>query len=821
METFADVIVPVPVGDSFTYRVPEALAPGLSVGCRVIVPFGKGRFYTGIVENVHNVQPAGVEAKEILWVPVGGAVVRHPQLRLWRWIADYYMCSVGDVMRAALPAGLKIESETMVEANPDVEADEVAEALGETELRAWQILQSRGKAIPAKLAAEAGAANAAELVNFLIEKGAAIISEKLAERFRPKTETRVAPAFDATDAEALREAFAQTHKSQRQEKLLQTLLAMTDAVHGGTDSVLKTDLLERTGLTSAVLDGLVKKGLARTFKQEVSRFANGEAGTGELPELSPAQNEALGKIHAAFTDKEVTLLHGVTSSGKTEIYIHLIDYILRQGQQVLYLVPEIALTTQLTRRLQHVFGKKVVIYHSRFSDNERAEIWRRLLCGNDPCVIIGARSSIFLPFSRLGLVVVDEEHESSFKQFDPAPRYNGRDCAIVLAKMHGAKALLGSATPSVETYYKTSSGKYGLVSLTERFAGMKLPEVEVVDMQKARAMRKASGPFADTTVAALRQTVRSGRQAILFHNRRGFAPIARCRQCAYIPKCQYCDVSLTYHKQIDRLVCHYCGATYPLPDKCPDCHEPAVEVLGYGTERVEDRLAQVMPDARVLRMDLDTTRNKNDYSRIIDAFSAHKADILVGTQMVTKGLDFDGVSAVVVLDADTVINYPDFRAAERAFNMLEQVAGRAGRKDIPGRVLVQTRDASNNVIRQVVAHDYEAFYNAELESRRKYCYPPFARIIYIYIKHRDARILADLAERYAQALRVQLGQRVFGPQEPGVAKVQNLFIRRIMLKVEPRASMSQLRQILYNVRVAQCRDSEMRRAYIYYDVDPY
>lgn len=823
METYAQVLVPVPVGDSFTYLVPEPMVPLIQSGMRVIVPFGKGKFYTGIVESIHNHPPRGYEVKAIVHIPDSKPVVRHPQLNMWRWMSDYYLCSPGDVMRAALPAGLKIESESNVEVNPDMEADEAAAVLTEKELTIWQTLESKGRLSVTKLEKETGVKGLTARVSRMVEKGAIIVSEKLVERFRAKTETFVRLLVPRGDNEAMRKAFEAVHGARRQEQMLQTLMALSKftAVTGKPEAVSRSALLEKCGGTTPILQALAKKGLVEVYKKQVSRFGFEGQEQGELPQLTQTQQSALGDIHKSFIDHNVTLLHGVTSSGKTEIYMHLIDYVMQQGRQALLLVPEIALTTQLTKRLQKVFGRRVIIYHSRFSDNERVEIWQRMLRSNEPCVVIGARSSVFLPFARLGLVIVDEEHESSYKQFDPAPRYNGRDCGILLASMHGAKALLGSATPSVETYWKATNGKYGLVTLTERYGNMQLPQVRVVDMNVARNRRLVTGPFANETVDAIRCVVSKDRQAIVFHNRRGYAPVATCRQCGFTPKCEHCDVSLTYHRRLDRLVCHYCTASYALPEVCPVCGTPSLTILGYGTERLEENLEEALPGMRLLRMDLDTTRNKDSYSQIIDSFSERKADVLIGTQMVTKGLDFDAVGIVVVLDADAVISYPDFRSAERAFNMLEQVAGRAGRKDEAGEVIVQTRTPDHPVVQHVLTHNYGAFYALELQQRRQYFYPPFSRLIYVYIKHKDPRVADDLARCYADDLRRQLGNRVTGPQEPVVGRVQNLYIRRIMLKIEPAVSMKQIRGILREVYTGMFRNRDMRAAVVYYDVDPY
>lgn len=581
-------------------------------------------------------------------------------------------------------------------------------------------------------------------------------------------------------------------------------------------------LLERAQVSPAILSAVEKKGILRIYKKDVNRFKFTGDVSGKLPRLSDAQGAALDELHKSWITKNVTLLYGVTSSGKTEIYIHLINFVLNRGECVLYLVPEIALTTQLTRRLQEVFGEKVVIYHSKFSDNERVDIWKKLLHDTEPVVVIGARSSVFLPFSHLGLVIVDEEHESSYKQYDPAPRYNARDAAIVLAGMHGAKTLLGSATPSVETYSKALSGKFGLVRLSVRYQDVQLPEIRVIDMAHARKAGMLSGTFAADTERPIRESLARGAQVILFQNRRGYAPLARCKQCAWVPRCSQCDVALTYHSHLRQLQCHYCGAVYPLPSVCPQCKEPAIEIIGYGTERVEEEVAARFPGEKMLRMDLDTTRNKDSYEHIIDEFSAGKARILVGTQMVTKGLDFGGVDTVAVLNADSIINFPDFRSGERAFNMLEQVSGRAGRRSgSKGLVLIQTYQPSHPVLRFVVKHDYEGYYEREIAERERYFYPPFSRIVYMYVKHRDPSRLRMIADTYAARLRTLLGNRVYGPEEPAVGRVQGLYIRKIMLKIEVAASMAKVKEILRQTYIDMHELPQMKGTVVYYDVDPY
>lgn len=823
IEMYAEVILPLPLGVTFTYRIPEELAIKPTVGSRVIVPFGAKKLYTAIVCGLTPTPPAeGFQIKDIMETLDPGPILRYPQLKLWEWIADYYLCSLGDVMKAALPAGLKVESETFVEIDPDY-SEEGSARLTEGEALVMQTIDHHGRISVAELERRTGLASTAKIVSRLVERKVIMVSEKLVERYRAKKEIFVKLSFEYDDYDAMHDAFASVYNLPKQEQMLIALVDMANKKRqlGLKPEVPRRMLIETTGLSTAIVAALASKGIIEVFKREVSRFGFSGLATGTLPKLTPHQSEALDAIHKGFLSRDVMLLHGVTSSGKTELYIHLIDFVLRKGEQVLYLVPEIALTTQLTKRLQRVFGKKVVIYHSKFSDNERVDIWKKLLHGGEPCVVVGARSAVFLPFAKLGMVIVDEEHESSYKQYDPAPRYNARDTAIVLASMHGAKTLLGSATPSVETFYKAQMGRYGLATLTERYEGATLPDIEVIDMLDEKKRGRTTGsPLSQRLLTLTREAIERKEQAILFHNRRGFAPVVVCKQCAHVPKCQYCDVSLTYHRRQDEMVCHYCGATYKLPHICPSCHEPAIEVYGYGTERLEEIADNAFGDAKILRMDLDTTRNKESYDRIITDFSQRKAQILVGTQMVTKGLDFDGVTLVGVLNADTLINFPDFRSAERAFNMLEQVSGRAGRRDTPGRVVIQTTQPTHPVIELVKEHDYHGFFSRELDERRRYNYPPFTRVINIYLKHRDRAVVSEVSGRYAARLRELFGNRVFGPEEPHVGRVQQLYIRKIMLKVETEASTRKVKEILRQVYEDFMRDRSLRSLVVYYDVDP-
>ncbi|MBD5346680.1 MAG: primosomal protein N' [Bacteroides sp.] len=815
--------------------VPPDMEQTIREGHRVVVPFGKRKRYTGIVASLGVPQPKGVEVKEIEALLDDGPILRRPQRQLWQWIADYYFCAIGDVMKAALPAGLKLESETFIELDPDWE-ENPDEKLSRNEVAVIQVLDHEGKRMSmADLEKATGLGSLPRIVSRLISRSAVTVSEKMVERFRARQIVciRLAQALTATDADpTFAAAFAAVKGAPKQERALLALIELSGAMRRSSElrEVTRNELLQRADVTVPVISALEKKGIVETYRKVVSRFAFDGLPTGELPSLSEAQRLALDSLHRSWTGgREVTLLHGVTSSGKTELYIHLFDYVLRQGRQCLMLVPEIALTTQLTGRLQRVFGSKVIVYHSKFSDNERVELWRRMLNDPGPVIVIGARSALFLPFSHLGLVVVDEEHDSSYKQQDPAPRYNARDAATVLARMHGAKTLLGSATPAIDTYYKALSGKYGLVELTERYGAAPLPSIEISDLTRARQAGKLHGIFSNDAIDLIRSSIDSGGQSIVFLNRRGYAPLAVCKQCAWTPKCEHCDVSLTYHRTLDRLVCHYCGTKYPLPAVCPACKTPgSVEVVGYGTERVEDEADTIFPDVKIARMDLDSTRAKDSHQSIIDDFSAGKAKILIGTQMVTKGLDFGGVTSVVVANADAMLSAPDFRASERAYAMLEQVAGRAGRRSespdsTPATVMIQTRRPDDPVFPLVASHDYREFYNREIEERHQFRYPPFVRLIYIYIKHRE-RVAADaLAETYGAHLRSVFGQqRVAGPDAPPVGRVQNFFIRRLMLKIEADAPVSRVRELLTSIhhRLVEARYEPVRRAVIYYDVDP-
>ena len=613
-----------------------------------------------------------------------------------------------------------------------------------------------------------------------------------------------------------------TNRSTRQQNALMAYLDMSGFLSSRSEpkEVERDALLQRAGITPGILKAMVDKQIFEVYKKSVNRFQDFDGTIHPIPQLSELQRSAFDAISDGFRTKDTILLHGVTGSGKTEIYAHLIDRVLAAGRQVLFLVPEISLTTQLTDRLRRIFGDRLLVYHSKFSDNERVDVWRRVLDSHQPLLILGARSAVFLPFHHLGLVIVDEEHESSYKQYDPAPRYNARDTAIVLASMHGAKTLLGSATPAVDTYYKALNGKYGLVTLSERYEGAALPAVEIIDMKEQRKRKLSDGILSQPLRLATEQALQHGKQALMFQNRRGFAPFVVCRNCGWTPRCTNCDVALVYHKHSDQLRCHYCGFAMPLPPLCPACQENSVEVYGYGTERIAEEVHRRFQGYRVGRMDLDSTRNKDAFQEIIEDFSSHNMDILVGTQMITKGLDFGEVTVVGVLNADSLLNFPDFRAGERAFNMLEQVAGRAGRRSDPGNVYIQTTDPQNAVLAHVASHDYKGFYEMEIASRSRLLYPPFSRIINIFLKNKNYGDAQTAARLLAEALRTTFGPRVLGPEKPFVSRVATWYLQCIMLKIESTASMSKVKRILRTIYESLARDPRIKSSVIYYDVDP-
>ena len=746
----------MPLDGLFTYSVPPQMEGRAERGRRVLVPFGRNKSHVGIIIKVHGTKP-GFAVKDIKLVLDDAPIVTDAQLELWRWLADYYMSAAGDVLQAALPGGLKA-----------------------------------------------------------------------ADAYKPKTETCLALAPELRNERALGIALDSLRRAGKQLEAFTCFLAMThwDTVEGTVTrqpvvELTRDELMNTAHCTSAIVKSLVDRKFLVPYEREVGRLNHGgEPHLDNIKPLNEAQQEAYNAIVFGFLKKNVVLLHGVTSSGKTEIYIHLIRQALEKKQQVLYLLPEIALTVQIRQRLQAVFGDRLGIYHSKYSDAERVEIWKKQMSQNPYDVILGARSAVLLPFVRLGLVIIDEEHETSFKQQDPAPRYHARSTAIMLAQAAGAKVLLGSATPCAETWHNAKIGKYGYVRLDKRYGDMQLPETTVVDIKDLARRKMMNGPFSPVLLTAMRKALDNGEQVILFQNRRGFAQMIECRECGWVPRCETCDVSLTYHKTLGQLTCHYCGRTYPVPDVCPCCGSKDLRGRGYGTEKVEDKVMQLFPEARVARMDLDTTRTRNAYERLISDFAAHRTDILIGTQMISKGLDFDRVSVVGILNADSMLNYPDFRAYEHAFTMMAQVSGRAGRKGKRGLVILQTKSPELPVITQVVNNDTDGFYADLIEERSLFRYPPFYHIVCVYLKHKDDTVADSAAKELGKVLRSWFADRILGPDKPAVSKVKTLNIRKIVIKLENGLDRDKVRLYLNMGKNSTLQNKRYKTVQIYFDVDP-
>ena len=817
MKKYVDVILPLPLPKSFTYSLPDECAEDVKIGCRVVVPFGRKKFYTAIVLNVHCCAPTEYEVKDISALLDASPILLPAQFKFWEWIADYYLCTQGDVYKAALPSGLKLESETIVEYNPDFEADA---PLPEREQRILDLLAVDSQQCVTKLEKDSGIKNIITVIKSLLDKEAIFVKEELRRTYKPKTEARVRLAGTA-DEKRLHILFDILSRAPKQLALLMKYVECSGVLGAGIPKeVSKKELLQRANVTPSVLNGLVDKKIFEIYYHEIGRLDKQEKEIVELNPLNEFQQRAFDEVVQSFQEKNVCLLHGVTSSGKTEIYIHLIEEAIRQGKQVLYLLPEIALTTQITERLQRVFGARLGIYHSKFPDAERVEIWRKQLGENGYDIILGVRSSIFLPFRNLGLVIVDEEHENTYKQQDPAPRYHARSAAIVLAAMYGAKTLLGTATPSIESWQNAREGKYGFVQLKERYKEIQLPEIIPVDIKELHRKKRMVGQFSPLLIQYMKEALEQKEQVILFQNRRGFAPMVECRTCGWVPKCKNCDVSLTYHKGINQLTCHYCGYTYQLPKSCPACEGTELVNRGFGTEKIEDDIKILFPEAAVARMDLDTTRTRSAYEKIIADFEQGKTDILIGTQMVSKGLDFDHVSIVGILNADTMLNYPDFRSYERAFQLMAQVAGRAGRKNKRGRVVLQTKSIDHPIIHQVIANDYEDMVGGQLAERQMFHYPPYYRLVYVYLKNHNEALLDQMAAVMADKLRAVFGNRVLGPDKPPVARIQTLFIKKIVVKIEQNAPMGRARELLLRIQREMIEDERYKSLIVYYDVDP-
>lgn len=815
---YADVILPLPLENSYTYSIPADLEKQVVPGCRVIVHFGKKRYYTAIVLVVHEQRPL-VEVKEIFAVLDVVPILLRPQLKFWEWIASYYICKLGDVYKAALPSGLKLESETTVVYNDDFEANGPLRPAEQSVLDAFNGMQ---KLTVSELEKKTGLRNVVPVVSSLMNRGAVEVREVLKQGYVPKLQSFIRLAKDYSDTDNLQSVFDSLKRAKQQEHLLLCFLDLSHALNKTLRQELsRKELLERSGCSPAILDSLLKKGVLESYDKEVGRLDMHFCRLHSPVSLTEAQHKVFDDIHETFRTKEVCLLHGITSSGKTEIYIHLIKEVLGWGKQVLFLLPEIAITVQITERLAKIFGGQLFVYHSKFSDNERVEVWNHMLKERNPVVVLGVRSSLFLPFTNLGLVIIDEEHETSYKQQDPAPRYNARNAAIVLASMHGAKTLLGSATPSVDSYFNALVGKFGLVELNERFGDCMMPEIIPVDIKELKRKKVMKDTlFSPLLVEKMSNALANNEQVILFQNRRGFAPMVECRSCAWVPRCANCDVSLTYHKRTDELVCHYCGYRIRMLRECPECHSADIRLVGFGTEKVEEEISSLFPNAKVGRLDLDTARTRMAYEHILEDFAKQRMQILIGTQMISKGLDFANVTVVGILNADGMMNIPDFRAHERAFQLMVQVSGRAGRRDRRGTVILQTSQPEHPLIQMVKGYDYKAMMNLQLSERRLFRYPPYYRLIELILRSRNEAVLDLMANLYAERLRKPLGERVLGPVTPPVSFVQMLHIRKIVIKIEITAAVVPVRDMLAEVYTEMQNDARFKQLIVHYDVDP-
>lgn len=821
MKKYVDVIVPLAIANLFTYSLPQNLEEKVRMGCRVVVPFGARRYYTAIVVKIHCSAPEEYETKEVIEVLDESSVILQTQLKFWQWVADYYLCTMGDVYKAAIPSGMKLESETIVVYNPEYEADG---KLSPKEQAILNLLSSDTEQCVTQIERSMNTKNILPYIKSLLEKEAIFIKEELKRIYKPKIETRIKLTEKFCNEKVLAETMDSLKRAPKQLAVLMKYIELSGYLQDSTANiceVTRKELQEKSGTSPSIVSGLIEKGILEIYQHEIGRLDKEEINTIPLNELNPIQRTAFDSVMSSFHQKNICLLHGVTSSGKTEIYIHLIQEVIKAGKQVLYLLPEIALTTQITNRLKRVFGSRLGVYHSKFPDAERVEIWQKQLTENDYDVILGVRSSIFLPYRRLGLIIVDEEHETSYKQQDPAPRYHARSAAIMLASIYGAKTLLGTATPSIESYYNATHGKYALVEIKERFQNIQLPEIKIVDIKELARKKRMNGHFSPYLLQKIRESLENKEQVILFQNRRGFAPMIECRTCGWVPKCKNCDVSLTYHKGLGQMTCHYCGYTYNVPKSCPACGGTELVNRGFGTEKVEDDIRLIFPEARVARMDLDTTRTRTAYERIINDFQDGKTDILIGTQMVSKGLDFDRVSVVGILNADSMLAYPDFRSYERAFQLMAQVAGRAGRKNRRGLVVLQTKSPDLPLIHEVVTNDFLRLYNEQTQERSMFKYPPFHRLIYVYLKHRKEDVLEQAATCMAQYLRTGLGERVLGPDKPPVGRIQTLYIKKIVVKIELQVSISKIKDYLLQVQRSVMEDQRFKSLIVYYDVDPY
>lgn len=818
---FAEVLLPIPVPGTFTYRVPFELNDRVKIGQRAVVQFGKSKIMSGLIVDLTETVPQ-CEVKFLMDLLDAQPIINEKQLKFWDWIRTYYMCHLGEVMQAALPSAMKLSSESMLALSPDFELD--AMALNDFEYMIVEALQIQPKIAISEVSKIIGFKKVMPLIHTMMEKGIVVVEEELNEKYKAKYERFARLSADYRDEQKLSELMDALTK--RAYKQLEVLLAFFTLGGDCDNDVLATELLKKANANSSILKTMSEKGIFEVYEKKVSRLKEFKVQTDvSTIQLTEAQQNAFDQIKQGFEENKPVLLHGVTSSGKTEIYIKLIQEAIDKGKQVLYLLPEIALTAQIINRLKQYFGDRLGVYHSRYGTNERVEVLEQVrdfaqTKSNCRQIIIGSRSAIFLPYSDIGLIIVDEEHDSSFKQLDPAPRYNARDAAIVLAAMHKANIVLGSATPSYESYYNALNGRYRLVEITERFGGVQMPEIILSDMRVERKRKTMQADFGGTLVDAMKETLEEKNQVILFQNRRGFSLRLECDECHYVPQCINCDVSLIYHKQQNVLRCHYCGYTTTVPTECPNCHSTNIKMHGFGTEKIEEDLQLVMPDAKVARLDLDTTRSKNDYQNILEHFQDKETDILVGTQMVTKGLDFDSVKVVGILNADNMLSFPDFRAHERSFQLMSQVAGRAGRKGKQGKVIIQTYEPAHPVLQDVLTNDFRGLYEKQMVIRHQFGYPPFYRIVLIRLKHKDYQKLNPAAAELASQLRAIFKQDLLGPEYPVVSRVKNMYIKQMLVKFRREHNAQAIKNLIAEQIHLFQQNIDYKSVQIQIDVDP-
>ena len=817
---YADVILPLPLGNRFTYRVSPAFQASIKVGVRIVVQFGVRKFFSALVYKLHRELPEGeFDLKDIEAILDTEPIVHPAQIILWEWISDYYDCTLGEVYKAALPSALKLESQTKISFNPHFK---LPVDLPPEEEGVLLMLQDRGQLNIQDVNRFAGKRSAYATIKILLEKNAILIEEKITDNYRPKTTPFIFPEPRILTEQGIREALENLKKAKKQRSLLEFFLSETIYHEEKKTSIAKKELLEKSGASEGTFRSLVEKQILRAEEVETGRLDFSYKPEPKIFDLNQAQQITFEQIETYPVPGKPVLLHGVTASGKTEVYIKLIEQQLILGKQVLYLVPEIGLTAQLVNRLKRAFGNKVGIYHSKFNDAERVETWLNILNRkeNSYQIVLGARSAVFLPFSNLGLIIVDEEHENSYKQFDPAPRYNARDIAVVLGQIHKAKVILGTATPSFESYFNAKTGKYELVELTERYQHIERPEIVIADVRKAIRQKKMKSVLTPELYDEISAALKKGEQVILFQNRRGFAPYLQCPSCGWIPKCKNCDVSLTFHKYNSALICHYCGHTEPVPPRCGECGSEEVRTKGFGTEKIEEDLKLLFTEAKIARMDLDTTRAKRGYDRLIFQLESHQIDILIGTQMVTKGLDFEHVSIVGILDADQLLNYPDFRSYERSFQLIAQVSGRAGRKNRQGKVIIQTSQPMHQVLADVADNNFARLFNRQMAERKMFRYPPYFRLVKIVIKHKNRERLEMVARQMAVTFKKIFKDRVLGPEYPIISRIQNWYQKEIWIKLERDARLSKgKRQISEEiVRIKSLPNNS--GLIVYPDIDP-